>query len=163
MLFRQDNVDNITRGLWRADADKAAGVAPPGKRADLPERGSDEQWAAYHVKRGLDLPRGERDDDVLRWHPKIAHVWRKWQAMDGDNPPLERSYTGPRRDFDINLDGMAHYGMLPDLLQDVRNQGLSIDDLAPLFRSAGDYVEVWARCERRAESLRETQGEAVPV
>jgi hypothetical protein len=63
--------------------------------------------------------------------------------------------AGPRRDFDINLDGMAHYGLLPDFLQDLRNQGLSIEDFAPLFRSANDYVEVWERCEARAAALRE--------
>jgi hypothetical protein len=58
-----------------------------------------------------------------------------------------------RRDFDINIDGMAHYGMLPDLLQDLRNIGLTAEDLAPLFRSAYDYVQMWDKCERRAAEL----------
>ena len=155
MLFRQDNVDNITRGFWLADDARAAGAEPALRRVDLPARWSDEQWAAYQVKAGLDLPAGERDDDVIRWHAKISVVWRKWQTMAGDNPPLTRCVAGPRRDFDINLDGMAHYGLLPDFLQDLRNQGLSIEDFAPLFRSANDYVEVWERCEARAAALRE--------
>ena len=73
--------------------------------------------------------------------------------MEGDNPPLVRCTAGPRRDFDINLDGMAHYGLLPDFLQDMRNQGLAIEDFAPLFRSAEDYVEVWEKCQRRAAAL----------
>ncbi len=153
MLFRQDNVDNITRGLWLADQDEAANTEPPRTRKELKGHWHDEQWAAYLVKRGLELPEGERDDDVLRWYEEIDNVWKKWQDMQGDNPPLERDTSGPRRDFDINLDGLAHYGLLPDFLQDIRNQGLAIEDFAALFRSANDYVEVWARCEQRSAAL----------
>ncbi len=80
-------------------------------------------------------------------------IWAKWQQMEGDNLPLMRSTAGPRRDFDINLDGMAHYGMLPDLLQDVRNIGLTAEDLVPLFRSAFDYVQMWEECEHRAAEI----------
>jgi hypothetical protein len=89
-------------------------------------------------------------------------IWGKWQQMSGDNRPLTRSMAGPRRDFDINLDGMAHYGMLPDFLQDLRNIGLTAEDLAPLFRSAYDYVQMWDRCERTAVEMantKETTGE----
>ena len=70
--------------------------------------------------------------------------------MQGDNRPLVRATAGALRDFDINLDGMAHYGMLPDFLQDLRNSGLTAEDLAPLFRSAADYVEMWATCVKQA-------------
>ena len=34
---------------------------------------------------------------------------------------MDRSTAGPIREFDYNLDGLAHYGMLPDLLQDLKN------------------------------------------
>jgi hypothetical protein len=44
-----------------------------------------------------------------------------------------------------NLDSMAHYGLLPDFLQDLRKQDLEIEDLATLFRSAGDYGQVWGQ------------------
>jgi hypothetical protein len=43
--------------------------------------------------------------------------------------------------------------MLPDFLQDLRNSGLTAEDLAPFFRSAGDYVEMWATCEKRAAKI----------
>lgn len=155
MLFRQDNVDNITRGFWLAAEAEADQAAVPFTRSDVKGRWSDEQWAAYLVKRGLELAENERDDDVLRWFAKIGEVWKKWHDMQGDNPPLERNTAGPRRDFDINLDGLAHYGLLPDFLQDMRNQGLAIEDFAPLFRSAHDYVEVWAKCEQRSAALAE--------
>jgi len=57
------------------------------------------------------------------------------------------------RDFDINIDGMAHYGLLPDLLQDMRNSGMDTEDFIPLFRSAYDYVLMWDACRERSEEL----------
>jgi hypothetical protein len=53
---------------------------------------------------------------------------------------------------------MAHYGMLPDFLQDLRNVGLTAEDLAPLFRSANDYVQMWEKCERQAHRIGEISG-----
>jgi len=44
--------------------------------------------------------------------------------------------------------------LLPDFLQDLRNQGLAVEDFAPLFRSANDYVEVWGKCEARSTALK---------
>ncbi len=155
MLFRQDTVDNITRGFWLADEAEAAHEDAPPARSSMRGHWPDEQWAAYLVRRGLEPAENERDGDVLTWFQKIRGVWVKWQDMQGDNPPLERNTAGPRRDFDINLDGLAHYGLLPDFLQDLRNQGLAIEDFATLFRSANDYVEVWARCEQRSAALAE--------
>jgi hypothetical protein len=89
-------------------------------------------------------------DKIVDLMVKIKAIWDKWQEMNGDNRPLERSKAGARRDFDINIDGMAHYGMLPDFLQDIRNVGLTPQDLAPLFRSAYDYVQMWETCEQSA-------------
>lgn len=159
MVFRQDNIDNITRGFWLADEAEATNTEPDPKRSSLIGRWADEQWAAYLVKRERPLPAGERDDDVLRWYKKITGVWQRWHAMQGDNPPLERNVAGSRRDFDINLDGLAHFGLLPDFLQDLRNQGLAIEDFAPLFRGANDYVEMWSLCEARSAALREANPE----
>ena len=68
----------------------------------------------------------------------------------GDNKPLKRTKAG-RRDFDINIDGVAHYGMLPDFFQDVKNVGLTDKDLAPFMHSAHDYVKMWEKCERMAK------------
>jgi hypothetical protein len=41
----------------------------------------------------------------------------------------------------------------------MRNQGLDIKDFATLFRSANDYVEVWAKCEERSAALKEANPE----
>ena len=140
-----DWIDHITLGFIMADQ---AVLPTANKLQELPE----EQRAAYLAcKEGdvleKDLLENEHFGSLVA---KIKAIRARWQAMAGDNRPLERSMAGPRRDFDINLDGMAHYGMLPDLLQEVRNIGLSAQDLAPLFRSAYDYVQMWDRCARLA-------------
>jgi hypothetical protein len=40
------------------------------------------------------------------------------------------------------------------MLQDLRNNGLTAEDLAPLFRSAYDYVQMWDKCEQQAHHLK---------
>lgn len=62
------------------------------------------------------------------------------------HPPL-KAYVMDRRGapFDFNIDGFAHYGMLPDFLQDLRNVGLSHDALGSLFSSAEAYVHTWEK------------------
>jgi hypothetical protein len=80
----------------------------------------------------------------------------KWTAMTtaggtpaGGTPlppqtvPLIRSTAGSVREFDYNLDGLAHYGMLPDMLQDLHNVGFPGSAMTALFGSAERYVEVW--------------------
>jgi microsomal dipeptidase-like Zn-dependent dipeptidase len=142
----QGRIDNIARGLWAAEEEERTGQQPDG--SDWPP----EQLAAYLVRRGSP-PAANVSEPVERWLRKIQPIWDKWTDMEGDNPPLARCKAGPRRDFDINIDGMAHYGLLPDLLQDLRNVGLAVEDFEPLFRGAEDYVRMWAKCEQRAGEL----------
>jgi microsomal dipeptidase-like Zn-dependent dipeptidase len=142
----QDWVDNVTKGFWMADSEAAI---------------AEDQWMEWPLEqRAAYLARVERrgsteilDDRTVELVRKIKAIWEKWGQMKGDNRPLVRSNAGERRDFDINLDGMAHYGMLPDLLQDMRNVGLTAEDLAPLFRSANDYIEMWEKCEQKAQVI----------
>jgi hypothetical protein len=91
---------------------------------------------------------------------RLKRIWEKWHEMHGKNPPLKKSVAG-ERDFDYNLDGLAHNGMLADMLQDARNVGLGRDDLAPLFRGANDYVEMWEKIDaRKAAVAKAVSGDA---
>jgi microsomal dipeptidase-like Zn-dependent dipeptidase len=108
---------------------------------------SREQRAAFLVKTGL-IPSEADPESVRVLYTKMVPLWQKWADMQGTNRPLRRSCAG-EHDFDINLDGVAHYGMLPDFLQDLKNSGLTDEDLTPLFRSAEDYIQTWEKCERR--------------
>ena len=57
---------------------------------------------------------------------------------------FERQKTG-QKTFDFNVDGLAHIGLLPDLLADLQAIGLTATDLNPLFTSAAGFVDVWER------------------
>jgi hypothetical protein len=138
--------------LWAVDrtvSEQEISAWPPEQRAAyLARQAVEKRGLLGHLLEHL-LGLGPSESVLLE---KIQAVWRKWDDMQGVNPPLVRCMAGPRRDFDVNLDGMAHYGMLPDFLQDLRNVGLSTEDLAPLFRSAYDYVQMWGKCAARAQS-----------
>jgi microsomal dipeptidase-like Zn-dependent dipeptidase len=54
--------------------------------------------------------------------------------------------TGSRT-FDINLDGLANVGLLPDFIEDLKQVGVTDADLEPLFRSAEGYLRMWERLE----------------
>ncbi|MFN8642346.1 MAG: hypothetical protein U0802_12085 [Candidatus Binatia bacterium] len=57
------------------------------------------------------------------------------------------------RTLDFNTEGLAHIGLLPDLIEDVRRDGVSDADLEPLFRSAEAYLRMWEKAERRAAEM----------
>ena len=149
-IHDQAFIDNITQGLIAADL-----------RIEVDENQVEdwpvEQKAAYYARRGM-VELGDRDHkEVVKLVGLIKSIWDKWYEMKGDNKPITRCTAGPRRDFDINLDGVAHYGMMPDFLQDLRNVGLSSEDLAPFFRSAHDYIEMWNACEKAAAEIQLNQ------
>ncbi len=55
-----------------------------------------------------------------------------------------RERTGSRT-FDLNKDGVAHYGLIPDLLADAQRRAGGRRALDMLFHSAGAYVHTWRR------------------
>ncbi|MFL5894673.1 MAG: membrane dipeptidase [Thermoleophilaceae bacterium] len=58
-----------------------------------------------------------------------------------------RQQTG-QKTFDITKDGVAHYGLLPDLLADVERQPGGRAALGMMFHSAEAYVQTWQRVAR---------------
>jgi len=66
------------------------------------------------------------------------------------------TFTQPQlgeRTVDFNTEGMLHIGLLPELIEDVRRDGVTDEELEPLFRSAEAYLRVWERAERRGAAL----------
>lgn len=142
-----DRVINFAKGFFAASDEQ---LERPGLLT-----GNDpwEQRAAFLVKTEQQPGNSDRDPQpVHEMYPAVLAIWQKWQAMEGDNVPLQRSHAG-QRDFDVNIDGVAHYGMLPDLIQDLKNIGLTDEDLLPFFRSAEDYIQTWEKCVRRSKTL----------
>jgi microsomal dipeptidase-like Zn-dependent dipeptidase len=144
LFFDHDWIDHVTTGFFLADQPE---MPTPNEIEDWPK----EQQAAFYACKGIpDDLSSHNNESMQELVHKIKAIKRQWHLMKGNNQPLLRSTAGERRDFDINLDGMAHYGMLPDMLQDICNTGLTPQDLAPLFRSAYDYVVMWNKCVSNA-------------
>jgi microsomal dipeptidase-like Zn-dependent dipeptidase len=69
-----------------------------------------------------------------------------------DGVPLTSSVIGNRQ-FDFNDEGLAQYGLLPDLIADLQQTGMPSDALDTLFGSAAAYVKMWTAAEARAKNL----------
>ncbi|MFI1396065.1 discoidin domain-containing protein [Streptomyces sp. NPDC020681] len=67
-----------------------------------------------------------------------------FRSADG-TAVLDKQTTG-QRTWDINTDGAAHYGLVPDWLEDIRVVGGKgvVDDL---FRGAESYLDTWGASE----------------
>jgi hypothetical protein len=90
--------------------------------------------------------------------PYLPAVVSRWKAMQGNNRPIHKYVVpGTTRDFDVNIEGVAHYGLLPDWLQDLKNVGLTSQELSPLFMGAEDFLEMWQLAASKAPAA---QGEA---
>jgi Membrane dipeptidase (Peptidase family M19) len=132
---------------------------------------------------------GSESVNVQQLAAALAPIWTHWeQAEQSSNAGstwavsefgpaksglydaagnLHRS-TGGDRDWDLNIDGLAHYGLLPDLMQDLRNVGVVDQVMSALYRSANDYIQTWERSEQRSKTaslsqLRAAPGLAVPA
>jgi microsomal dipeptidase-like Zn-dependent dipeptidase len=115
-----------------------------------------ERKAAYLCIRGKNsLPEHMVSSRTLELYRIMKPIYDLWmQFENGPNEPLRRSFAGTR-DFDFNLDGQAHYGMFPDLIQDMKNLGLSAEQLRPLFLSAEQYIKMWEQADRAKTTIRE--------
>ncbi len=54
---------------------------------------------------------------------------------------------------DFNTEGMAHIGLFPELIEDIRGDGVTDEELEPLFKSAEGYIRMWEKAEKRAKVL----------
>ncbi len=78
---------------------------------------------------------------AANWHTRGVRT----MTLTTDQPPLKPATRPGSPPWDINLDGVAHYGMLPDFFQDLRAVGFSREDLGPLFLGAEAYIRMWEK------------------
>jgi microsomal dipeptidase-like Zn-dependent dipeptidase len=83
---------------------------------------------------GISALPGPRDGSELSY---------PFTSYDGE-VEFERQRTGSRV-FDLNTDGVAHYGLFADLLADVAQQRRGEAALRALFHSAEAYLRMWER------------------
>jgi hypothetical protein len=66
-----------------------------------------------------------------------------------------RRCTFGQRTWDYSTEGMAHIGLLPDMLEELHISGLLTDtDLATLFRSAEGFARTWEACRSQNPGAR---------
>jgi microsomal dipeptidase-like Zn-dependent dipeptidase len=53
------------------------------------------------------------------------------------------AWSGHPGSYDISVDGVAHVGMIPDFVEELRALGLSNAELAPLWHGAESYIRTW--------------------
>jgi microsomal dipeptidase-like Zn-dependent dipeptidase len=80
------------------------------------------------------LPGPREDGEKLRY---------PFRSYDG-GVRFKRQRTG-RRIYDLNADGVAHYGLFADLIADMRQQPGGERALRSLFGSADAYLRMWER------------------
>jgi microsomal dipeptidase-like Zn-dependent dipeptidase len=128
-------IKELTRGL------KKANVGDNG--------GSDTEKIAGAVLRRqeLDIPCSDEivnDSNKYARYGRLSRVWHDYQHNFGNNTPMKHCITS-FKEWDYNFEGMAHYGLVPDFLQDLSNVNLLPVDMSPLFQSAEDFAQMWAK------------------
>jgi hypothetical protein len=68
---------------------------------------------------------------------------------------LQQPVVG-NRTLDFNTEGMVHLGLVAELIEDVRRDGVTDEELEPLFKSAEGYLRMWEKSERRGQELTQT-------
>lgn len=95
---------------------------------------------------GWPAPRGKDAPDPVTY---------PFRSADGGSV-IERQTTGERT-WDLNTDGAAHYGLVPDWIEDIRRVGGQrvVDDL---FRGAESYLDTWGASERHSSGVNLAKG-----
>ncbi|MES2907668.1 MAG: hypothetical protein V4688_00735 [Pseudomonadota bacterium] len=70
------------------------------------------------------------------------------EEFAGIKPVEFAQQVSGERIYDIGVDGMAHYGLIPDWVEEVRIEG-GAPAIRDLFRSAEAYLQMWERAEGR--------------
>ncbi|MFJ1969982.1 discoidin domain-containing protein [Streptomyces sp. NPDC087903] len=85
---------------------------------------------------------------------KVTYPFR---SVDGGSV-IDRQTTG-QRTFDLNTDGAAHVGMIPDWIEDIRLVG-GQDVVDDLFRGAESYLGTWGAAEQHQAGVNLAKGAA---
>jgi hypothetical protein len=74
---------------------------------------------------------------------------RHWYDQDGNVRGSQmfsmKRWQNRLAGWDFNLDGLQHIGLLPDMIQDMRNVGVQWEQLSPMFHGAQEFITLWKR------------------
>lgn len=148
--YDRDRVKELVRGLLIGPTN-----GDPGSDTDPDVVVKQKLAKATYRKRvlGENPPSDITDDQTrLRRYNNFLKVWDDYGRIYGTNTPMKRCST-LQVEWDYNFDGLAHYGLMPDFFQDLRNVGLNNLDMSPLFRSADDFARMWTKCLVGADAI----------
>lgn len=94
---------------------------------------------------------GRFDPDQPCGEPQTNPLAYPFQSYAGDVEFTQPSMA--EREIDYNIDGFMHVGMLPELIEDLRNTNVSDESIDDLFRSAEAWLRVWERSVARGAVL----------
>ena len=84
--------------------------------------------------------------------PQTNPITYPFKSYAGD-VMLQQPVVGERT-LDFNTEGMVHLGLVAELIEDARHDGVTDEELEPLFKSAEGYIRLWEKSERRANEMR---------
>lgn len=91
-------------------------------------------------------------DTVCGSVPQTDPITYPFASYAGD-VTFHAPHVGDRM-LDFNTEGLVHIGLVPELIEDVRRDGVTDAELEPLFKSAEGYLRMWEKAERRSRELR---------
>jgi microsomal dipeptidase-like Zn-dependent dipeptidase len=100
---------------------------------------------------GIAMHNGPRFGETCRVLPANYPPMSYPFTLDGFGT-FDVQVTG-KRSFNFNTEGLAHVGLLPDMVQDLKTIGLTDETLKPLFSSAEKYISMWEGAELVAEAI----------
>lgn len=102
---------------------------------------------------GLAQQPGPRFPAEVNQHPPLQYGPNTKTYFTGQ-PLIEDVLAGRARgSFNLNRDGLAHYGMLADFIEELRTIHVPESAIDVLFNSAEAFVQMWERCESRATEM----------
>jgi hypothetical protein len=118
----------------------------------MPRFGDNGCWA-YHLAENPNRERQQHAGRYLVAAQRDGIVYDgllvRPSVVAGFNIPLKPYRMGDRA-FDFNVDGLSHFGLIPDMLQDLANLGMPLEDRKALWTSAEGYIEMWEKALRAA-------------
>ncbi|WAS90741.1 membrane dipeptidase [Nannocystis punicea] len=151
LLYELGGVSASSLGVCRGDAPGATVEGFKQKIQFIMDNGGYPAEGFGFDLNGFAGARGPRFGDGVCPTPQTDPVTYPFSSFAGDiefTPPVVGN-----RELDFNTEGLAHIGLLPELIEDARRDAVDEADLEPLFRSAEGYIRMWELAEARAAEL----------
>ena len=149
-LYELGGVSKVNFGRCRDPEEDGAMAAPFLSRIELIEArgGFPAEGFGFDLNGFAGAPGPRLGEDSVCDEPQDDPITYPFESFAGD-VTFEQPRVGERV-VDFNKEGLVHIGLMPELVEEVRRDGVTDDDLEPLFKSAEGYLRMWELAESRA-------------